>query len=334
MAALKNIHLLILLVLGLLQVVAGLCRIVRRNRSVGGVLLVATRTFTFEILLVVYLMYVVLWRSYGIWEILGGASAAGYVLVRVIHGIKSRRRNVDGDGVAVLSSNLQYSNPAADACVRDLVMHQPDYMVVLEMTDETRKKLDDAMNDYVLLNRGEGPLGMLAGIWAHERVKDAVESSGVAKVGARGDLLPWVRTKVNGQPLTLLAVHLTAPDTKKNLASWNQSFADLDEYAQSTPGHLMVAGDFNAVLDHGGMRHLTRTLRDSASSLGKRHSMTWPTDGYVFKKFLPWPVMGIDHALLSGNLRVDTYKEYRIHGSDHAALYLKVSTDARASAET
>lgn len=334
MAALKNIHLLILLILGLLQVAAGLYRIFPHNRGVGGVMLVATRTFILETLLVVYLAYLVLWRSYGIWEILGGASAAGYVLVRAIHGIKSRRRNTDGDGVTVLSSNLQYSNPAADACIRDLVTHQPDYMVVLEMTDETRKKMDDAMDDYVLLNRGEGPLGMLAGIWAHERVQDAVQSTGVTKVGARGDLLPWVRTKVNGRPLTLLAVHLTAPDTKKNLASWNQSFADLEEYAQSTPGHLMVAGDFNAVLGHGGMRRLTRTLRDSASSVGKRHSKTWPTDGYVFKKFLPWPVMGIDHALLSSNLRVDTYKEYRIHGSDHAALYLKVSPDARALTET
>ena len=196
--------------------------------------------------------------------------------------------------------------------------------MTLETSDAMYTRIREGIIDYVPVMQGEGRLGKLIYLWAHTRVSDNMDFSGVVPVGGQGDLFPVARVRIKNSQVTLLGVHLTVPDKKANLSAWSQSFIDLAEYTKKTNENLILAGDFNATMEHSGMRKLNKILKDAANSCRVRDSRTWPTDGYIFKKLLPWTIMGIDHIMVYKSLTVARYVEYNVDGSDHKAICARI----------
>lgn len=92
--------------------------------------------------------------------------------------------------------------------------------------------------------------------------------------------------------VTVAAVH-PLPPTPRWLAGWRADHEALgDLCASATP--TVVAGDFNATLDHSPLRALLRLgCRDAARVTGRGLTGTWPAA-------LPWPLrIPIDHVLLT-----------------------------------
>lgn len=309
------------LFLCLVQVGAYMYSFAETNGTVKGVLLLAAKDFMLDVLLIFYALHTVLTPRSGVSDAASAVMLTGYVCYRCAQRVKNRK-NYTNDGITVTSCNLQYGNKMSSASITDLTRRDPDYIITLETTEKMYATMREKMIDYASVGRGEGELGGLIYLWARKDTKGHAHFSGVVPV--KDDLLPTMRVLVDGKSVTLMGVHLKAPDKKANLATWNESFRAMETYAKGTTGSLVLAGDFNTTLSHGPMRRLNKILKSGAGLCGIRNSRTWPTDGYVFKKLLPVAVMGIDHILLSGNLTAQRYTEHKVCGSDHKAVCIRI----------
>jgi endonuclease/exonuclease/phosphatase (EEP) superfamily protein YafD len=106
----------------------------------------------------------------------------------------------------------------------------------------------------------------------------------------------------------------------------------LRDTVRHVEGPLVVAGDFNATLDHEPMRRLLRTgLRDAARQANSGWQPTWPgaTDA---AGALPIGVrlIALDHVLADRYYSAISTSTYPIARSDHRALVARL---ARSSAQ-
>jgi len=83
---------------------------------------------------------------------------------------------------------------------------------------------------------------------------------------------------------------------------------------------VILAGDFNATLDHAQFRRLLRLGHvDAASRAGNGLVATWGPLPYGRPALL-----AIDHVLVDPRCRVRATSVHRLPGSDHRILYAEV----------
>jgi endonuclease/exonuclease/phosphatase (EEP) superfamily protein YafD len=132
---------------------------------------------------------------------------------------------------------------------------------------------------------------------------------------------PAARLRLGGTEITLRAVH-PAPPVSSRIDRWRASLEALAGWAGQARGPLVVAGDFNASVDHPAMRALLETgLRDAHEVAGAGRPRTWPRG-----KSVP-PFVHIDHVLVRG-VDVGSAQELRIPGSDHDAVLVDLVVPA------
>jgi hypothetical protein len=129
-----------------------------------------------------------------------------------------------------------------------------------------------------------------------------------------------------GHGVVLRGVH-AFPPVPGRLRQWRTSFHELTRWVHRTRGPVVLAGDFNASVDHPGMRELLAGgLRDAHEAAGAGRPPTWPHGRWV-----PAFVQ-LDHVLVRG-VDVDSADETRIPGTDHDAvivdLVVPVHTSSR-----
>jgi endonuclease/exonuclease/phosphatase (EEP) superfamily protein YafD len=115
-------------------------------------------------------------------------------------------------------------------------------------------------------------------------------------------------------PLRVVAVHPCNPFCGPGL--WTTEHTELRHYLQrldDTP--TVVAGDFNAVDDHGPMRDLYADgWRSAADLAGAGFVRTYPAD----RRFPP--LIGIDHILLDDRLTATEFTTFDVPGTDHLGV--------------
>ena len=125
-----------------------------------------------------------------------------------------------------------------------------------------------------------------------------------------------VAMPTDGEGPTIVAVHAVAP-RKEAMTGWKQDLAWIAD--QCPAGDFILAGDFNATLDHmasfGSEGGTMGRCRDAASATGTGMMGTWPAD-------VPALVGApIDHVMASENWRATgTVVLEDAGGSDHRAL--------------
>ncbi|GAA3927930.1 endonuclease/exonuclease/phosphatase family protein [Microbacterium soli] len=135
-----------------------------------------------------------------------------------------------------------------------------------------------------------------------------------------GSVPSAVAMPVDGDGPTIVAVHAVAP-RREAMAQWR---ADLSWIADQCPaGDFILAGDFNATLDHmasfGSGGGTMGQCRDAASSTGNGMQGTWPS---AAPALLGAP---IDHIMASANWRATGSKVLSdAGGSDHRALVVQL----------
>ena len=81
----------------------------------------------------------------------------------------------------------------------------------------------------------------------------------------------------------------------------------------------MIAGDFNATLDHRALRGvLDRGWQDAAAETGEGLRPTWPVGRRVLG-------LAIDHVLASDELAVGPVSIHEVRGSDHRAVVARLA---------
>ncbi len=104
------------------------------------------------------------------------------------------------------------------------------------------------------------------------------------------------------------------PPNRGSVGLWEAGLRSLPSAGRGAP--WVLAGDFNATLDHARLRAvLDRGYRDAGDATGKGLETTWPA-GRVFP-----PPVTIDHVLADDRLGIVEYGVEGLPGSDHRAIH-------------
>ncbi|MGW8484308.1 endonuclease/exonuclease/phosphatase family protein [Microbacterium sp. NPDC055903] len=128
---------------------------------------------------------------------------------------------------------------------------------------------------------------------------------------------------VDGEGPTVVAVHAVAPRAE-DMAAWRSDLAWIAD--QCPEGDFILAGDFNATIDHmsslgvdgGDMGY----CRDAATRTGNGMVSTWPAS---FPELIGAP---IDHVMASPNWEPTGSRVLDAGGSDHRGLVVQLDPAA------
>jgi endonuclease/exonuclease/phosphatase family metal-dependent hydrolase len=122
-------------------------------------------------------------------------------------------------------------------------------------------------------------------------------------------------------PVEFESVHPCAPASAGLIDTWH---ADLAAQPAATPDGMVriLAGDFNATLDHALLRGLIDTgYRDAADVVGAGLRTTWPNrdhgPAYV-------PGVTLDRVLADRRVGVTRVSIHSVPGSDHRAFFTEL----------
>ena len=236
--------------------------------------------------------------------------------------------------ITVLSWNTLGGAPGAERIAEVVAETKPDVIALPETTEETA-------DEVAALTRQQG-LDYTAHTVAYDEISPARSTSllladrlgpyTVASERISTQVLPSVVAVPDGDGPTIVAAHAVAP-TPGNIADWR---TDLDWLAEQCAGpDVVIAGDFNATLDHFAGLETARDdvdgepattvlggCRDAGLAAGSAALGTWPSS-------VP-ALLGtaIDHVLATPGWRVSGYRVLTDEdgsGSDHRPILAQLT---------
>lgn len=120
-----------------------------------------------------------------------------------------------------------------------------------------------------------------------------------------------------GRPIEFIDAH-PFPPLGPQVTSWNEALAD---FPSASPDRIrIIAGDFNASLDHAALRGLlARGYKDAADTVGAGLIPTWPAN-----KRVP-PIITIDHVLVDERVGVKEVSVRDVPRTDHRAVLAELT---------
>ncbi|HEX3788528.1 MAG TPA: endonuclease/exonuclease/phosphatase family protein [Pseudonocardiaceae bacterium] len=241
-------------------------------------------------------------------ELAAALGLAARVLPRVVRSSRPARA---GQRVRVLSSNIYLGRGDVKTLVELVREHEVDVLNVLELTEQAIEELDRAGMFELLPHRilqparGGGGSGLLS---RHPLTELALPGKSLLKQ-------PSARIDLGERVIEVVAVHPIPPTT--SATTWRAELAGLPAPVADGPVRVL-AGDFNATLDHAAFRRLLRLgYQDAAACRGLGLRPTWP--GAAFP-----PPVTLDHVLVDRRAVVTACRIFDVPGSDHRAVYAEL----------
>ena len=255
----------------------------------------------------------------------GTAALAGAALTAVLasRALPRRQPAASGPVLRLLTANLRMGRAAAAPLVALARRTGADVLFVQELTDDAAAGLQRAGLSALLpyYTQAVAARGAGGGIYARHPLSDGltIAPTPLAQPTARLDL-------PSGQSVQLVCVHSRppkAPWSRDAVARWRDALSMLPPPGD-TP--VILAGDFNATLDHAQLRRLLRLgHHDTALQAGTALIPTWRP----YRPGCP-ALLTIDHILIDPRCAVRATSVHRLPGSDHRALYARLRLPARA----
>ena len=220
----------------------------------------------------------------------------------------------DAPGVhlRVLSANVA-GRPATAPGMRALVRrYKPDVLVIIELPPEVVRAYDvaagiDELLPHQVLEPRPGFSG--TGLYSLLPLRVAPRPAGTRFAISAASMAPE-----GAAPLEIFAIHARAPTSPEQARQWRTDLRALPPTGEG--GMRILAGDFNATLDHHELRRLIgRGYHDAGEQAGIGLRMTWPTD----KSPLP-DLVAIDHVLADRRIKVASARTVPVPGSDHRGV--------------
>jgi endonuclease/exonuclease/phosphatase (EEP) superfamily protein YafD len=220
-----------------------------------------------------------------------------------------------GPSLTVVAANLYVENAGAAELGRRLRVSRPDLVVLLEASPTSfpplvRTGLIDAYEHQVLrVDRSSRGFAVLS----RYPLTDV-------RIHVRNGSWPFLEATVlvGSSRLHLLSVHTISPVSDRR--AWREQLAWLADKARTTPGPLLLAGDFNATPFHRSFHRIRNEgrLDDAEAEAGKGWPMTWPA---TWPRHLPLPtLLQLDHVLVSRDIHVRSARTVDVPGSDHRGV--------------
>ncbi|MEU6999374.1 endonuclease/exonuclease/phosphatase family protein [Nonomuraea sp. NPDC046570] len=219
-----------------------------------------------------------------------------------------------GRPLKVLTINMLFGRADVSAIMELVRRFDPDVLSTQELTPGAVIDLDEAG---------------LKDLMPHRVLQDEWSAGGsglFAKypLTALWDLIPPVGHKMpagvlalpGGRPVEVVDVH-PYPPLGAQVHNWN---AALESFPSASGDTIRIlAGDFNASLDHAAMRRLLRRgYKDAADQVGQGLTPTWPAN-----KRIP-PIITIDHVVVDSRVGVRAVSVHDVPGTDHRAVFAEL----------
>jgi endonuclease/exonuclease/phosphatase (EEP) superfamily protein YafD len=222
--------------------------------------------------------------------------------------------DADGPRLRVLSANMQFGTGSPEALVDAVRRTRADVLSVQELTPELASDLDTAGLAELLPERVIDPRPRGSGNGLYARIPLI---PGPITGRLRNPLAVATTRPSGGPPVQLMAVHVTPP-FRHQVAAWRSDLRAVPRAEPSGPLRIL-AGDFNATLDHAELRDLLDSgYDDAADEVGAGLRATWPN-----ARRLPPPVT-IDHVLADERIGVREFSVHPIPGTDHRAVFAEL----------
>jgi endonuclease/exonuclease/phosphatase (EEP) superfamily protein YafD len=251
------------------------------------------------------------------------AGVAGAALTAAVgpRAVPHRQPPAAGPVLRVLTANLFAGRAGARAVVELVGRKHADVLFVQELTGDAEARLEQAGLGDLLPYRVTEPVpyGTRGSIYARYPLRGGPPAAppSAARCTARLDL-------PSGQFVQLACIHAAPPRPPWSPGATARWRGQLSALAVPGEGPRILAGDFNATLDHAQFRRLLRCgYADAASQAGHGLSATWgPQPGRRLT------LLAIDHVLIDGSCAVLTTSAHWLPGSDHRALYAELRLPA------
>jgi endonuclease/exonuclease/phosphatase family metal-dependent hydrolase len=234
------------------------------------------------------------------------AAAATLGLVVRPRGRARRQPETRGPVLRVLTLNMFVGRADAEFVVALARLVNADVLFLQELTVEAVTRLKQAGLDDLMPYQ---QIGLKAGSGIYARFPLSEASVQQAQPTARVQL-------PGGEAVELVCVHPPPPTSKHGGPTrWREALTALPP-----PGELpqVVAGDFNATLDHAVFRDVLRLgYADAAVQTGRALTPTWGPPGKS-------AVFTLDHVLVDGRCAVLDCSVHVVPGSDHRAVFAEI----------
>ncbi|MGC4896409.1 endonuclease/exonuclease/phosphatase family protein [Micromonospora sp. DT31] len=244
------------------------------------------------------------------------AAVAALALIGAVapRALPGDRPPADGPTLRLLTANLRLGSADAAALVDLIRARRVDVLTVQELTPALAAGLDRLGLATLLPHRSLSPeVGATgSGVYARHPLRDGGHRRNQGFFFTQA----YATVKVPGAPpLRVESAHPAAPYAVDVVPDW---WTDQRAQPHATPhgGLSVLAGDFNATLDHAALRDLIATgYTDAADAAGAGFAGTWgPCDGD------PLPPVAIDHVLVDRRIAARSAGTFPVPGSDHRAL--------------
>jgi endonuclease/exonuclease/phosphatase (EEP) superfamily protein YafD len=220
----------------------------------------------------------------------------------------------NGDHLRVMAANLYLGRADARSIVNLVRQQQVDVLALPELTPTAVSALDDAGLSNLLPYRvfDDRPGGDGGGVAAKFPLRKIILMPETVLSS------PSVVVDVPGrEDLELTAVHLQPPLSNPDTGIWRRELAALPRAAPRDRVRIL-AGDFNATLDHVAFRELVdRGYADAGEETGEGLDATWSS--------LPTgPPLTIDHIVVDSRCAISSYGVFDVPGSDHNAIVAEI----------
>jgi len=229
-------------------------------------------------------------------------------------GARRMQPAASGPVLRVLTVNLLHGRADAEAVVALVRRTGADVLFLQELTGDAVTRLKQAGLGDLMSQKAPGLRGRPHGSGIYSRFP---LSDGPPLMPVHAAQPTAVLELPGGEVVELACVHPhpPRPPWSRRVARWRQELAVLPP-----PGELprVLAGDFNATLDHAVFRSVLRLgYADAALQAGNALTPTWGPAGRP-------ALITIDHVLVDRRCAVLASAVHAVPGSDHRAVYAEV----------
>ncbi|MEV1169710.1 endonuclease/exonuclease/phosphatase family protein [Nonomuraea sp. NPDC049784] len=220
-----------------------------------------------------------------------------------------------GPVLRVLAANLLVGRADTADLMALVTTRQPDVLTLQEFTPGAMRRLESAGLRKVLPYAVTRPLPGVGGSAVYARYP--LTAGETIKYGGFGQARAWIRHP-DGIRVEIVSVHPCAPKRIGRQPCWQAGLAALPRAGKEL---RVLAGDFNATLDHLPVRELLANgYRDAADVMGRGFVPTWPQEGSNQNL----PGVTIDHVLADSRMAVRDFEVLQLEHTDHRPVFAEL----------